>query len=246
MTTGPHQIRNFAIHLLDSIADILFPPLCPVCRFDVEKRGICEDCLSRFRKIEGPSCTRCGKPFAEPDGDDHPCGSCIIKEPPFHRAESLYHYEGVLAEAVRRMKYSKKSHIAIFLGDLMASHPMVSSGYDIVVPVPLHIRRLRERGFNQSQLLAERIGKKHLIDVDPLIMKRSRPTAPQAGMNSKERMLNVKGAFTLRDGAEVRGGRILLVDDVYTTGATVCECCRVLKKGGAERVDVLTLARVVD
>ncbi|MDT8317733.1 MAG: ComF family protein [bacterium] len=144
------------------------------------------------------------------------------------------------------MKYSKKSLIGPHLGGLMKDHHLGAISYDVIVAVPLHISRLRERGFNQSQLLAEGLGKEISPHIDKYILERVRPTGSQTGMSSKERRANVRGAFSLRSGADVSGKRILLIDDVYTTGATVKECSKVLKKGGASVVNVLTLARVVE
>ena len=210
------------------------------------KHGICDGCSTAFQVLRPPSCSICGSKFASDAGEDHPCGRCIKQKPSFDIAASVYLYKEGLSRAVRLLKYSKKSLLGSHLGSLMAGHRLAGLTYDLIVAVPLHISRLRERGFNQSELLAEGLGRAVSLEVDRYILERVRPTGSQAGMTSKERQANVRGAFSLRRGADVAGKRILLIDDVYTTGATVKECSKVLKKGGAGVVNVLTLARVVE
>ena len=233
--------------LYHSFLDLLFPPACLLCRDTLSTHDICDACSGSFELVKPPSCTVCGSIFATDAGGNHPCGRCIKKNPPFDIAASVYLYKGELSRAVRLLKYSKKSLIGAHLGGLMKNHRLSAISYDAIVAVPLHIARLRERGFNQSQLLADGLGEaKSLLNIDPYILERVRSTGSQAGMSSIERQANVRGAFCLRRGVDVAGKRILLIDDVYTTGATVKECSTVLKKGGASVVNVLTLARVVE
>lgn len=227
-----------------SFLDLLFPPACLLCKGSLLTHGICDACSGSFEIVQPPFCTHCGSPFISDAGDSHLCGRCIKKKPPFDIAASVYIYKGELSRAVRLLKYSRKSLLGPQLGAFMSSHLALNQPYDLVIAVPLHIGRLRERGFNQSQLLAEGLGKNLSLSVDPYILKRVRPTGCQAGMSHKERQVNVRDAFCLRRGGDVTGKRILLIDDVYTTGATVKECSTVLKKAGASLVNVLTLARV--
>lgn len=132
------------------------------------------------------------------------------------------------------------------LAEIGAVHnPFTAQRYDFIIPVPLHIRRLRWRGFNQSLLLAQAIGQKEKIAVEPFLLERTRSTAPQIQLSEKERKSNVQGAFTVSDPERLQGTCVLLVDDVYTSGATVNECARVLRRSGATDVDVFTLARAV-
>lgn len=232
--------------LYQSFLDLLFPPACLLCRKNLLTHGICDACRDGFDVLSSPSCTVCGSKFPTDAGGDHLCGRCIKKKPTFDIAASVYLYEGGLSRAVRLLKYSKKSLVGSHLGGLMKNHRLSDISYDAIVAVPLHISRLRERGFNQSQLLAEGLCKNMSLHSDKYILERVRPTGSQAGMSSKERQANVRGAFCLRRGVDVSGKRILLIDDVYTTGATVKECSAVLKKAGASVVNVLTLARVVE
>lgn len=160
-------------------------------------------------------------------------------------AASVYLFEGSLSEAIYKFKYAGKTSLFRPLGDLFKEHNILNLEYDAIIPVPLHISRLRERGFNQSQMIAARLEKKLKKKIAPFIVKRTRPTSPQAGMNREERIKNIRGAFKIRKGVNVKGMRLLLIDDVFTTGATTSECSKVLKSAGADVVNVLTLARVV-
>lgn len=132
------------------------------------------------------------------------------------------------------------------LAEIGASwNPFTTQHYDVILPVPLHLKRLRWRGFNQSLLLAQAIGQKEKIAVEPFLLERTRSTAPQTQLSEKERKDNVRGAFRVSNPDRLQGTRILLIDDVYTSGATVNECARVLRHSGATDIDVFTLARAV-
>ncbi|MBN1882137.1 MAG: ComF family protein [Deltaproteobacteria bacterium] len=198
----------------------------------------------------------CGRPFFAADDRDRLCGGCILSPPPFDVARSLGAYGDVLLSVIQLFKYHRRFHLADTLVRLMTdtSYPGLSPDeFDIIVPVPLHRRRLRERGYNQSLLLARGLGKIWGMRVDGRGLVRTRWTEPQVNLTPTERERNVRGAFTVRgrEGGGRRGrslyegASVLLVDDVYTTGATVRECARVLIDSGARRVGVLTAARVV-
>ncbi len=167
------------------------------------------------------------------------CGQCIKKAPPFSRAITYGHYEGALAEAINQLKFHGLKRISKTLGKLLLSLDLPET--DGMVPVPLTIKRLKERGFNQSLLIARVISRETdtplLID----ILAKKKETPPQIGLSAKERLLNLKNAFEVK--GNVKGLRLMLVDDVMTTGATVTECSKVLMKAGAKEVIVLTLAR---
>lgn len=160
----------------------------------------------------------------------------------FSWARGVLVYDDATAKAIYRFKYGRDTTYSAPLGAMMADYPL--EGFDLIIPVPLHIKRLRERGFNQSLLLANAIGKRKGISVAPFILKRTRWTEPQVNLTGKERRVNVKGAFEVC--GDVSGKRILVVDDVYTTGATVSECSKVLKRSGAKEVCVFTLSRTAE
>jgi ComF family protein len=247
--------------------ELAFPPACVTCRdlLSDGERYVCPDCRDRISRIVSPLCTRCGRPFFTPDDRDHLCGGCIISPPPFDVARSLGVYGDVMLPLVQLFKYHRRFHLAETLTRLMAdgSYPGFSpEDFDVIVPVPLHTKRLRERGYNQSLLLARGLGDAWGMPVDGRGLRRTRWTEPQVNLTLKEREENVRGAFAVRDAAPkgrlrlmagvrrrrhlpIKDAAVLLVDDVYTTGATVRECARVLAASGARRVGVLTAARVV-
>ena len=238
--------------ILNSLLDIIAPHTCQICG-RIADNYLCQDCTQGINLINDGFCTVCGIPFISKASFSHVCGACIKKKPKFTSARSIGIYEGVLMDAVHKLKYNGKTSLAKPLGMIMAEklslafcrekhafHPLAS----LIVPIPLHKKRLKERGFNQSLLLAREIAKRHNIKMDYLNFKRVRWTEPQINLKGDERLKNVRGAFLVKDAQVFKKMRILLIDDVYTTGATVMECSKVLKKAGAKDVYVLTLARV--
>jgi ComF family protein len=157
-------------------------------------------------------------------------------------------FETIIIEAIHKFKYSRNITIGDALGSCMADFSFPDfdySEYSLLIPVPLHIKRLRERGFNQSLLLARKLGRKHRLPVNFSLLKRHKFTLTQTGLNKTEREKNIKGAFIVEDRQEISGKSIILIDDVYTTGGTINECAKVLLKAGAEKVAALTLARAL-
>jgi ComF family protein len=192
--------------------------------------------------------------FRSREGPDHTCGHCLASPPRFTMARSFGVYDGVLLTLIHRFKYSGKTGLADPLGRLMFDEfrrRWPPGDIDLITPVPLHIRRFRRRGYNQAHLLIRRWP--HLaaeaemdpgaVVIDRTALVRRRPTDHQVGMKREERDANIRGAFSANDPARIAGQRILLVDDVLTTGSTADECARTLLKAGADRVDLLTLAQ---
>jgi len=237
--------------ILSSVADFIFPPKCLLCgrsAADHPSKLICPPCLLQIKYITGPTCPKCGLPFVSPAQKDHFCQKCLTAKKYFTRARSVGYYHGILLDAIHKFKYNGKTAFSFLLGDLLAncSFGVIDfQGYDLLIPVPLHKKRLKERGFNQSLLLAVRIRKRSKIPIDYLSLKRIRWTDPQIGLSVDERLRNIRGAFWVKNQKKILGKKILLVDDVYTTGSTVNECSKTLIKSGARRVDILTLARAV-
>ena len=235
---------------LKSIIDFIFPPICSICGkpFSAEKEVvICTYCLSQIKYIGNPLCSKCGKPFYSELLADHLCGDCLAGKRYFNRARAMGYYDGILRKAIHLLKYKLKNNLAFSLGNLMADRMQYFLNgvtYHLIIPVPLHTKRLRERGFNQALLLSRLISKKYKIPLDGCTLIRKRQTKPQVGLSEQDRKDNVKGSFLLLKGDKVLDRDILLVDDVYTSGNTVEECSKVLIKAGAHKVDVLTLARV--
>ena len=212
-----------------------------------QESGICPHCLSQMKYIESPHCNRCGKPFHSEIVADHLCGECLTRKKYLRCARSVGYYDGVLRKAIHLLKYKLKSNLAVPLGDIMANQMQSffsETEYHSIMPVPLHPRRLRERGFNQALALARVIGKKYRINLNSYNLTRNRETKPQVGLSEHDRIDNVKNAFSLLKSDRITDKDVLLVDDVYTSGNTVEECAKVLIRAGAHKVDVLTLARV--
>lgn len=232
-----------------AIADTLFPPLCHHCRLPVSGDDgvhLCPACREKIVPIASPLCACCGLPFLTGEGIDHRCGACLLSPPPFARARGAVLFAGPVRELIHRFKYEKRIQLRRPLGMLVASHLgeyAAACAADLLLPVPLHRRRLQERGFNQALLLADFLSRSWDIPLSRNNLRRLRWTEPQITLTAAERAANVRGAFSVHDPAEVRGKRVLLVDDVYTTGSTVSECARVLMKEGAAAVYVITVAR---
>lgn len=235
--------------ILRALLDTIFPPLCHGCRQFIPAAGavhLCDECRAGSRAIASPCCCVCGTPFLTEAGRDHRCGACISAPPPFDGARSAVLFEGAARDLIHRLKYGGKVQHSRPLALLVVEHLadyIAACRVDLVVPVPLHVKRLRERGFNQAVLLGEIIARQWRMPLCRTNLRRSRWTEPQVGMTAAERAGNVRGAFSLADRGTMTGRRILLVDDVFTTGSTVAECARTLKKGGVEAVYSVTVAR---
>lgn len=231
--------------------DILFPPLCHHCRAFIPAAGpvhLCPACRAACISPVTPICTVCGVPFLTEGGADHPCGSCALKPPPFIAARTAMLFDGPVREMIHRFKYDKRVHLARPLGLLAAVQlaPFARmTAPDLIIPVPLHVKRLRQRGFNQSVLLGNVLAHEWRVPLCRRNLCRIRWTDPQIGLSAEERVSNVRGAFAVTNPALVKGKRVLLLDDVYTTGSTVAECARALNKAGARAVTVVTVARAL-
>ncbi len=230
----------------NALLDFLLPGFCLFCHGPLPPDSeslACPECLDEISLIPQPYCACCGAPFRGAVGLEHLCQDCLTAPPPFNRARAAAFYDGLVLEAIHRLKYQRQLIYAKFLGQLLAASGAAElvSAADLLVPVPLHPRRLRRRGFNQAILLARTFPD---LPLGLEVLVRRRPTLPQVKLSPQERQLNVKGAFAVPDPSAVKGKSVLMVDDVFTTGATVKECARALHRAGVARVDVLTVARV--
>jgi len=235
---------------LKALFQFFLPPQCYCCETFLPEgqEGICTDCLSAIHWIEPPFCSRCGIPFLSREEKSHLCGACSKEEKYFTMGRALGCYEGPLRKAVHRWKYEGKTHLSPLFGEWMAErffHYWETNLFDLLIPVPLHPGRLRERGFNQALLLARELSRRTGLPYRKRVLEKKKPTLPQASLSGRERETGVRGAFHLEELEEIRDKVILLIDDVYTTGTTVNECSKVLMAGGAKRVDVFTLAHTL-
>lgn len=240
-------IKRLAL-FAQEIFEFFLPRLCLFCSEPAPvaaANAICPGCEAQVQPVVSPLCPCCGRVFGSREGADHLCGPCQTEPPPFDRALAavIYEEEGPTGLAIKRLKYGRRFEYLPLLRAWLGAPACreLAAAADLVAPVPLHPRRLRERGFNQAVLLARSFPE---APFSRDALTRLRPTRPQTGLSPPERRDNVKGAFAVTRPALVDGRHVCLVDDVYTTGATVRECARALKKAGASAVTVLTVARV--
>jgi ComF family protein len=238
-------LRTGAIAALD----LLLPPRCLACHGAVDRQGaLCPACWSALQFLGDPQCVSCGLPFDFDPGEPSRCGGCLRKPPPFERARAALAYDDASRPLLLGFKHADRTHAAPPFGQWLARAGADLLGdAELVVPVPLHRWRLFRRRYNQAALLAIALGRARGVPVEADLLVRRRATPSQAGRSRIARQRNVRGAFAVRPGrgAAIAGRRVLLVDDVLTTGATAMECARVLKRAGAAAVDVVTLARVL-
>ncbi len=245
------------MNILKGLIDLIYPPRCIICEHflwsnEVITNGIrvslCQGCIDEFKKIDSPFCSICGRPFEDASYDNHHCQDCLIKPPTFDRLMAPYLFDGKLKDAIYELKYAFKTFVADSLGPLLADFCLGILGGNrefLVMPVPLHTKRLRQRGFNQSLLLARYVADALHAELAYLSLVRIKFTQPQTGLKKKERRKNVSKAFEVKSSDSIKGRNILLVDDVATTGSTLNECARVLKKAGCREVFAVVLARAV-
>lgn len=226
------------------LLDLLLPRTCPGCGALLREPsavGLCRHCLLGIIPIVPPFCPRCALPHATEGGVNHLCERCLRDPPPFTVVHAVGLFDEELRQLVHSFKYDGKFQLDQALGQLLVEALPAASTFDLLVPVPLHPSRLRERSYNQALLLARVLARRTGKEVLPRLLRRIRATPPQQGLTAEARRRNLKGAFALR--VKLDGQRVLLVDDVLTTGATVRECSRVLRDGGAAEVQVAVLAR---
>lgn len=232
-----------------TILNAVLPPRCAVCGVTVEPGGaLCGDCWGRLVFLAPPACECCGYPFEYAVPDRTLCGACTMRQPAFDRARSVFAYDDASRGLVLAFKHGDRTHDAPAFGQWLArAGGELLRDADLIVPVPLHRWRLFYRRYNQAAVLAQALGRASGRRVAVDLLARHRRTPIQGRLSRSARISNVRGAFIVRSAGrdDLAGKRVLLVDDVLTTGATAEECARVLKRAGAVAVDVLTLSRVV-
>jgi competence protein ComFC len=231
--------------LFDDLVDLIFPPRCAICK-SKDRNAICENCLAKAAYLEPPICRLCGKPRDRYFSQDL-CEDCAGGDIPFDLSRSVAIYGGVMKEAIHKFKFDGRKALAPRLGRFLATYlrdgDIPANDIDVIVPVPLSAKREKQRGYNQSKLLAEEIRRVYPIPLDDSSLKKIKDVTPQFELSRKERLKNVRGAFR---SSPMTGKKVLLIDDIYTTGATVREASLALKTAGAKNVYALTLARAVE
>jgi ComF family protein len=230
-----------------ALASLFYPALCVVCSSDVDRHEyLCENCQNRAPRITAPFCAKCSEPFSGAITQAFSCANCEHRILHFDSAVAAYRSRGLVRKLVHEFKYGRHRHLryplAGWLGEAMIDPRLRGLHFDAIVPVPLHPARERERGFNQATLLAELLSGQIAVPLRP-VLERIRFTKTQTAHDRAERMENLRDAFRLRKKADVRQLRLLLIDDILTTGSTLSECARVLKEAGAISVHAATAAR---
>lgn len=242
-------LATSVVHVARLARDVALPPLCIACREPVEGDGVCAACWSRLSFIERPYCPKLGIPFVYDPGPELLSMEAIAKPPAYARARAAVRYDEVAQTLVHALKYQDRTDLAPVMGRWMArAGRELLADADALVPVPLHWRRRFSRRYNQSAALASVIARTTGVAMRGEALKRVRATEQQVGLSRPQRASNVQGAFQVSADRlpDVEGRRIVLVDDVLTTGATVDACARALLRAKAREVSVLTFARVVD
>jgi ComF family protein len=232
------------------LLDLIYPPLCICCREPVtDPDSLCPACWQALHFLDGPVCAACGQPFEVDPGGETLCADCLAHPPAFDKARAILRYDDAGKKPVLALKHADRLDLVPAFGRWLerAGKDLLLAS-DVIVPVPLHRFRLWQRRYNQSAELARALARRTGLPCEPLLLERRRPTPSQGEMPSaRARRRNVLGAFAVPKArrAALKGKRVLLIDDVLTTGATASACARALKRAGAAAVLVLALARVV-
>jgi ComF family protein len=242
------QLRpNILQQTIETAITFLYPAQCRVCEKQLGLESVpymCGECWDDMPLIEPPWCEMCGIP-----NTNGKCDKCATTPPPYGKLRTIAYYEAALQQAIHLFKFEKRTSLAKPLTQLTMEHipdDCDITEYDFILPIPIHKKRLRERGFNQATLLANGIAKTTRVQVVTDALVRHRNTSPQSSLDREARQTNIVGAFELQKKEVVRNKRILVLDDVYTTGATVREAVKVLWNADPIEIDVLTLARTLN
>jgi len=235
---------------LMGLLDIVLPPRCLGCGGIVETQGrLCAACWRALTFLTPPQCRLCGYPLPHAAAEAPLCGGCTLEPPAFDRARAALRYDDGARGLILAFKHADRTDSAPAFGRWLArAGAELLADADLIAPVPLHRWRLLKRGYNQAAVLARALARETALPLLPDLLQRRRATRSQQGLSAQGRLANITPvAFRVHPwhGRRLTGCKVVLVDDVMTTGATVAACARVLRGGGAERIDVLTLARVV-
>lgn len=233
------------VSLFPALFRAVIPPACPFCRKTLSPCSpcgeLCSACVDELIPLPRAHCPRCALPFTAQANSSHLCSRCLKKPPPFAQVYCCGLYSGSLRRAIQQFKFSGRVALDRALGKLLAAAVVPDWPYDLVIPVPMERHRQQQRGYNQAVLLARELVRATGGQLDQKLLVKCRTTVVQHDLPARERRINLNGAFAL--GRQLPGGKVLLVDDVMTTGATAEACARTLLQGGADEVRVAVLAR---
>lgn len=232
----------------EATLSFLYPENCQVCRAARATHAagyVCDECKSKIKFIEPPFCDRCGRPFEGAFTTRFECQNCRDLDLAFTSARSAAFAHEPLLDVIHQYKYNRAFWFEPFLADLLISRARVEleNQWDFLIPIPLHPTREREREFNQAERLATCLSRVTNIPVNSNMLRRIRKTQSQTLLSRDERLINMKNAFALKNEQNLAGGKFVLIDDVFTTGATAGACAKALRAAGAEKVCVWTVAR---
>ena len=234
----------------DDLLSFFFPPVCTGCgeKLRENESFFCSVCHDAFDSIPPPICPLCGAPLGNHVLETRKCPECPSGEVHFDSARSAFLYRGAIAEGVKAFKFRSRIELSELFARILyyqIRKKMSGKKFDVIVPVPLHFRRYMQRGYNQAGEIARIISRETYIDHFPDAIKRVRATKAQSGLHHDDRRENVKDAFSPSPGDRLKNKKVLLIDDVYTTGSTINACAGAIKKGGAESVTALTICRAL-
>lgn len=241
------NLKNYATYWQNTLKDLLFPPRCTVCGTAEPpiEENLCHSCELQVTRPNLPCCSVCGHDFADHEAADHFCGACLISPPAFAMARSLVYYDEPVRKLLHNLKYNfdTTTHAPLLKIARGCDYSLFKK-VDFILPIPLHSSRLRQRGVNHAQQIAQLLfpERKKEILLDTLIKHQDTPS--QTNLDRLGRKLNIRATFSVNSPEKIQNKEICLVDDIYTTGATVGECAKTLKKAGAGEVKVLVFARV--
>jgi ComF family protein len=243
------NLIEFKQRLIENCLDLLFPAQCPNCQESVDQPGAyCAQCWSQLNFITDPRCVQCGYPFEYETDNDMKCASCLTNPPAFDSGISVMRYDDASKSSILAFKHADRTDLApAFARWLAAAGSDIIETHSLFCPVPLHLKRIQKRRYNQSALLAKQVAKLSNGRYAADILQRIKNTPSQGSKNAADRIRNVKNAFQLNPNWQsgIIGKHVILIDDVYTTGATLNACAACLKQAGANKVSILTLSRVV-
>ena len=246
-----HGLRAWLMATAGALTSLVFPGGCRICDellTDSRRVPICQDCLASFKRVPSSLCEICGRPLpvlAQDRGQLRLCPACQDKTYAFDRARSFAIYSGALVRAILLLKFEQIDPLGAWFAERLAELVQSSGNFvaDVIVPVPLHRQRERERGYNQAALISNPLAKRLHLPHKTVLLMRTRARPDKRILSLEERWESVRGAFATRPGSQVDKLRVLLVDDIMTTGATLDACAKVLREAGASSVVALTVAR---